>query len=114
MRKDFDVFLDQQVRVLSKRIKPLLLQCDPKIHFLCANPRGEGKIILWLWYPHDPKIHEDREFTIDDERPKLARLKVSEINLLGKIVADVADNDFEAEFVEFRHGKVQYSLVPKK
>jgi hypothetical protein len=107
-------FLDQQVHVLSERLKTLLLQCRPVIHSWIANPVGEGKIILKLWYPHDVETYGDRPFTIDDHEAKLCRLTVDEINLLGKIAANMAEDDFDAEFEGFRDGKAEYSFAPKK
>ena len=115
MRSKQDEFLDQQVKVVVRRLKPLLKQCQSKIGYLCINPLKEDRIVLKLWYFYDEKIHGDRSFTQDVAPPKLARLKVSEANVLGQIVADVIGDDFDAEFVGMSRieGKVEYSLVPK-
>jgi len=113
VRNKKDKALDQKVHVLSERIRPLLLQCRPRVKAVIANPRGEGKIILWMWYPYDEKIHEGRPFTIDDRERRLERLKVSEANVLGVIAVSIAESDFDAELVHFKNGKAEYSFKPK-
>jgi len=113
MRKNSDAFLNHQVHVLNERIKPLLLQCHPRVKAVIANPTREGKIVLWLWYPYDEKFHEGRPFTIDDEERRLERLKVPEANILGGIVANIIGCDFDAEVVRLKSGKVEYSLKPR-
>ena len=114
MRSKQDKFLDQQVHVLSERIRQLLLQCRPRARAIIANPTREGKIVLWIWYPYDEKLHKGRPFTIDDEERRLERLKVSEANILGGIVASIVESDFDAELVRFKDGKIEYSLTPRR
>ena len=113
MKESRNEYLDRMVHVLGERLKPLLLQCRPKVKAAIANPRGEGKIVLWMWYPYDASVHKGRSFTVDSETPKIDRLRVSEMNVLGTIVASIIESDFEADYVGFSDGKAEYSLVPK-
>jgi len=117
MRNQFDDILDKMVEVLTRRIRANLSQIGRvKIRFQCINLLGKKQIVLWLWYPYIDKVHEGRKFTTDDDEARLSPLKVSEINLFGRIVADIASDDFEPEFIGFdkKDGKAEYSLRPKK
>ena len=99
--------------LLEARIAPLIIQCRPKVLYRLVNVPSEKRLVMWLWYPYDEKAHKNRKFTSDDGNRKLDGLKASEMNVLSKIVADIAGNEFETEFVLYEDGKVEYLIIPK-
>ena len=78
----------------------------------CWYGRREMYFVLCL-VMHDSVIHKNRLHTTSDNQPRLARLKISEINLLAEMVGTAASPNFEVEFCGFSDGKVEYRLYPK-
>ena len=105
--------LDKAARHFSEQLKSIRMRYRHKVGTWIAGQADIRCVSLYIWFVHDSVIHKDRPHTISDSRPRLAKLKLSEINLLAEMVGTAAGNDFEVEFCGFADGKAEYNLYPK-
>jgi hypothetical protein len=104
--------LDRAARYFSGQLKNIRMRYRHQIGTWIAGCADEKCVSVYIWFVHDSVIHKNRDHTISDGRPRLSKLRLSEINLLAEIVGTAASPEFEVEFCGFSDGKAKYHLYP--